>query len=229
MISNVVLKSSDRNLFGVTIKQRTENSFLSVSDLQEAYEKARWQHGWNDRSIIHLLQTDTSKERLYHLLNERDVIKCNFLQFMEMIEKEGVVKTLKGLGVWKTTGRGADKTVYADPYIWVMIALELNPLLYAKVIMWLTDTLIFDRIEAGTEFKPMNSAISRIVEKPNYSKYAIELNKKVFGHHQSGMRNLASSRELNKIAKIEQFVTNAIDMGFLKNEEDVLKAIQTHR
>ena len=32
------MKSADRNLFGVVIKQETSNGFLSVTELQKAYE-----------------------------------------------------------------------------------------------------------------------------------------------------------------------------------------------
>jgi len=226
MKTNVVMKSADRNLFGITIRQRTENSFLSISDLQKAYEVARWQHGWTTQSISQLMQSVRFSERLFHLLNERGLVKVDFPTFMEMVDREGVTNVMKGLGVWKTTGKGVDRAVFSDPYIWVMVALELNPLLYAKVIMWLTDTLIFDRIEAGSEFKPMNSAISKIVPSPDYRKYAIAINEKVFGHHQSGMRNIASAKELSKIARIEQFVSNAIDMKLVGKDEDIINVIK---
>jgi hypothetical protein len=130
---------------------------------------------------------------------------------------------LKGLGLYKTTGRGENKSVMADPYIWVLLAMELNPMLYAKVIIWLTDSLIFDRIEAGSEYLPMNSKIKEIIKNPDYPKFARLINQKVFGHHQSGMRNLASSKELRKIADIEKTVITAIDNSWIKTEEDLLK------
>lgn len=223
MKTNITLSSSDRELFGITIRQNTKDCFLSVSDLQKAYEKARWVHGWSERGINTIMQTLDFKERLFHLLNERGLIKVSIPTFMEVIEKEGITRMLKGLSLYKTTGRGVNKTVMADPYIWVLLAMELNPMLYAKVIIWLTDTLIFDRIEAGTEYLPMNTKIKEIIEKPDYAKYATLINKKVFGQHLSGMRNLASASELRKIADIEKTVIAAIDNKWIKNEEDLLK------
>ena len=140
---------------------------------------------------------------------------------------------LKGLGVWKTTGRGANKSVTADPYIWVLLAMELNPMIYAKVIIWLTDTLVFDRIEAGTEYKPMNGAIKSVLggnpDQAVYIKVARAINKKVFGQHQSGgMRNLASAKELRKIADIEKFITNIISQKLIQTEDQILNAIQNY-
>lgn len=225
MKTNITMLSKDRNLFGITIKQQTKNSFISVTDLQKAYDKARWQYGWTDRRINDILSSINTKERVYHLLNERDMIKTGFPAFMEIVDKEGIVKVLKGLGVWQTTGRGENKSVYSDPYIWVLLAMELNPLLYAKTVIYLTDTLIFDRIEAGTEFKPMNSAIKNIIEKPNYPAYAKAINERVFGFHQTGMRQLASSKELKRISDIEKFIIQSIGMRFIKNEKDLYVAI----
>ena len=229
MKSNVILSSSDRELFGVTIRQNTKEQFFSVSDLQKAYEVARWQYGWNQQNISSLLSGDKIQERLYYLLSEAKILKIEISIFKEMVKKEGITNVLKGLGVYKTTGKGSDKTVMASPYIWVLIAMELNPMIYAKVVKWLTDTLIFDRLEAGSEYLPMNSSIKSIVTNPDYPKYARAINEKVFGQHQSGMRNLASSKELRKISDIEKFIIQSIEMGFLRCENDVLKAIKTFR
>jgi len=229
MKTNVVLRSTDRELFGITIRQNTKDQMLSISDLQKAYEKARFMHGWSDRRVNDIISTDDFKERLYHLLNERGLVKAEISVFMEMLKNEGITKSLKGLGVWKTTGRGENRMVVADPYIWVLVAMEMNPLLYAKVVIWLTDTLVFDRIEAGTEYQPMNAAIKGVIKKPDYSKYAKAINENVFKTHQRGIRNLASAKELKLITQIEKFVINCINMGVIKNEKHLMNAIINYK
>jgi hypothetical protein len=229
MQTNVTMMSPDRNLFGVTIKQNTKEQSLSVTDLQKAYETARWQYGWSDKRVNDILSGTTTKERIYHLLRERNLIKTEITAFMEMVEREGIVKCLKGLKVWKATGRGENKSVYADPYIWVLLAMELNPLLYAKVVIWITDTLIFDRIEAGAEYKPMNTAIKSLINNPDYPKYAKAINEKVFGRHVTGIRQLASSEQLKKISSIERFVINAIEMKLIKSDNDILNVIKNYK
>lgn len=228
MKSNVTLNSVDRELFGVRIRQNTKGYFLSLTDLQNAYEKARWQNGWNEKRISDIFSSKTTRERIYHLLFEREIIKTEISVFMEMIEKEGIISCLKGLGVYETKGKGPDKTVMCDPYIWTLIALELNPLLYAKVVIWITDSLVFDRVEAGSEFVPMNRAIKTVVLNPNYASYSIEINKRVFGQHQTGMRNLASAKELRMIADIEKFVIKAIEQGWIKSEKEILSTIKNY-
>lgn len=226
MKSNVILTSTDRELFGITIRQNTKEQFLSITDLQKAYEIARWQHGWTERRISDILNYDITKERIYYLLKERDFIKASLSVFMDMVKSEGITKVLKGLQVYKTTGRGESKQVMTDPYIWMLLAMEMNPMIYANVVVWLTDTLIFDRIQAGNEFKPMNTAISTILVNPNYPMYAKEINKKVFGEHITGMRNLASAKELRKIADIEKMVIKVIENKWIKDENELVQFIK---
>ena len=226
MKNNVVLKSTDRNLFGITIEQNTKDYFLSVSSLQKAYDVARWQYGWSDRKVADIMQTKEFKERVFYILESKGFIKTNILGFMDMIEKEGIAKVLKGLGVYKTTGARQTKQTYCDPYIWILLALELNPMIYANVVIWLTDTLVFDRIEAGTEYMPMNSKIKEIIPNPNYQNYAKLINKKVFGKHVAGMRNLASANELRQIADVEKQIITAIDMKWIKNEKGLIEFLK---
>lgn len=229
MKTNVVLRSVDRDLFGVTIRQSTKGEMLSVTDLQKAYDKARYMHGWKDRRIERIMVTSDFQERVFYVLKKLDLVKTQICVFTEMAKNEGVTKVLKGLGVWKTTGRGVNKTTIANPYIWILLAMEMNPLIYAEVVVWLTDTLIFDRIEAGTEYLPMNAAIKQIVPIPNYPAYAKEINIKVFGAHQRGIRNIAGANELRKIADVEKFITNAISMKLIKNELDIFLAIKSYK
>lgn len=228
MKTNVTMRSTDREVFGITVRQETKNGFMSVTDLQQAYEKARWIHGWSDKRVNNILSNIETRERVYHLLKERNLIKTGIPAFTELVENHGLVEVMKGLGVWKTTGRGSNRNVVCDPYIWTLLAMELNPMLYAKVIIWLTDTLVFDRMDAGDKYKPMNGAISRLLEKPDYPTYAKEINKRVFGEHVTGMRNLASSKELRLISEIENTVTKAIEHGWVKTEEDIIRLISTY-
>jgi len=226
MLTNVTMKSEDRELFGIIIRQETKNGFLSLTELQKAYEIARWQYGWSQMDIPSLMQSKKMIERLYYLLKDKGVVKTEISLFIEMVDREGITKVLKKLQLWKTTGKGSNRTVMCDPYIWTAIALELNPMIYAKVISFITDSLIFDRIEAGNEFKPMNQAIKSIVPSPDYKKYSIAINEKIFGKHMTGMRNLANAKQLQKITDIEKFITQGISIGMIKNDEQLIYSIK---
>ena len=58
MKSNIVLSSTDRELLGITIRQNTKGEFLSVTDLQKAYERGKWQYGWSGQTVNQLMLTD---------------------------------------------------------------------------------------------------------------------------------------------------------------------------
>ena len=215
----------DRELFGVVIKQETKTGFMSLTDLQEAYTHARVLNGWRDKRIDHIIKQVENSERIYYLLKEQGLVNVSIDTFTEMVEKDGLIKVLKRAGVYKTTGRGENKTVMCNPYIWVLVAMELNPQLYAKVVTWLTDKLILNRIEAGNMCKALNSALYKI-KNTDFSKIAIELNKKVFGKHEAGIRNTRSKEELEKLYRLEDRLAFAIERGYIKSTEEIIKAIR---
>ena len=51
----------------------------------------------------------------------------------------------------------------------------------------------------------------------------------MFGKHITGARQLASSEQLKKIAAIERFVINAIEMGLIKSDNDLLNIIKNYK
>lgn len=228
MKTNVVMQSQgSRELYGVVIRQETKDSFLSLTDLQEAYLHARVENGWSDRgSISSLLNLKENSERIYYLLKEQDFIKVDIFTFMKDVEENGIIKTLKALNVYKTTGRGENKQVFCNPYIWVLVAMELNPQLYAKVIIWLTDKLIPNRIDACDLNKDLRSVLCRNIENPDYREINRALNIKIFGYHQTGMRNLASEEELKKLNTLQENIAFCIERGYLKNNEEIIEEIK---
>lgn len=226
MKTNVTMVSEkDRELFGIVIRQDTKDSMLSLTDLQEAYTRARIQNNWTNKGhITDIINQKENAERIYYVLFEQKIINSEFSDFMESVENKGMVKVLKELGVYRTTGRGENKQSVCNPYIWVLAAMELNPMLYAKVVTWLTDKLILNRIEAGNFYKSLSGALYKISQ-PNYPEIAKALNNKVFGKHETGIRNKGSQKQLSELARIEDNIAYCINKGFYKTNEDVLKAI----
>lgn len=227
MKTNVTMESeSDRILFGVVIRQETKDGSLCLTDLQEAYTRARIENGWSDKEITDIIRQKENSERIYYILNEQKIIKTDFSVFMKDIEKDGIIKYLKGLGVYKTTGRGTAKRVMCNPYIWVLVAMELNPMLYAKVVMWLTDKLILNRIEAGNFYKTLAAALYKLPN-PDYKSVATELNLKIFGKHEANIRNKGSQKQLSQLSHLEDNIAYCIDNGFYRTNDEVINAIKT--
>lgn len=218
------MQSEDRSLFGVIIRQETKTGFLNVSDLSSAYELERSKKGWNLKRVDNVLASIDNAERIYYILQkqgylfntEYDFINTGIHGFMKCIEKQGLVKTLKQIKVYRTTGRGGNKTVYADPYVWMLIAMELHPEIYATTVCWLADKLILNRIEAGNMYKGLTSAVNRFKE-VNYSELAKALNYVIFNKHETGIRNTANQEQLKELEDLEKYLAMTIDMGHIKS------------
>lgn len=227
MKTNITMQSTkDRELFGVIIKQETQTGFMSLTDLQEAYTRARVLNGWANRGHIQdILKQNENVERIYYVLLKQGIIKSDFPDFIAEVELQGITKTLKKYKAYKTTGRGENKTVMCNPYIWVLTAMELNPSLYADVVTWLTDKLILNRIEAGNMCKALNSALYK-TGNTDFSRIAIECNKKIFGKHEPGIRNTGSKEELEELYRLEDRIAFAIDRGYIKTTDEIISAIR---
>lgn len=223
--TNIVMCSSDRELFGYKIRQQTKDGMLNLSDLQEAYTRARIVNGWTDRDISNILNSDVNKERIFYILEKQGFIKPHIRGFMERVNNEGLAKYLKSLGVWKTTGARHTKTVWINPYIWVMVAMEMNPMLYGEVIGWLTDSLIINRIEAGNFYKELSRAITKF-ENVDYVAMARALNYCIFNKHETGLRNLATKEELKDMQDLEGKMAFAIDMGYINSFDELLAELR---
>lgn len=216
MKGNVTLRSKDRVLFGVTIRQDTKNGFLSVTDLQDAYFRARVEKGWADRRVERILATNDSAERIYYILEKQGLIKAPFCAFMNEVEKTSLVKVMKKYGAYKTSGARENKHTSCNPYIWMLIAMELNPELYATVVLWLGDNLITNRIEAGDKYNDLCRAASKFKD-VDYAQMGRALNYVVFNQHEKMLRNKATQEELKEIDNIQKSLAFAIDMGYINS------------
>jgi hypothetical protein len=225
MKTNVVLQSTDRELFGINIRQETKTGFLCVSDLQEAYVHARVKNGWIDKNVSEIISRKENKERIYYIIKEQGIITYDISHFIELSELHGFTHLLKEIGVYKTTGARKTKMVYCNPYIWILIALELNPMLYAKTVIWLTDNLIINRIEAGNFYKGLSSSLQKF-KNPDFVKVARALNYIVFKKHETGIRNFGTAKELKELEDIEKKMSFAIDMGYIESQEKLISELR---
>ena len=225
MKSNVTMLSKDRVLFGVTIRQDTKNGFLSVTDLQEAYLRARIENGWASKNINEILSGDKGTDRVYFILKETNAIKIDYPIFIEEVKQSSLVKVLKKYNAYKTVGARENKRVMCNPYIFAMIAMEMNPLLYAKVIIWLTDNLITNRIEAGDKYNDLCRAASKFKD-VDYAKIGRALNFVVFNQHEKMLRNTATQEELKEIDDIQKSLAFAVDMGYIQSFEKLISEMR---
>jgi hypothetical protein len=158
-------------------------------------------------------------------LEKQGIIKVPMCLFMEDIEKQGFAKYMKKLGVYKTTGARETRTVWVNPYIFVMVAMDLNPIFKAEVIGWLTDSLIINRIEAGSFYKELSRAINKFSD-VDFIAVAKGLNWIIFNRHELGLRNSATSKELSELRALEEKLAFAIDMGYITSFKSLIETMR---
>ena len=189
-----------------------------LTDLENAYNKVRKKNGWSEKQITKYFNNEYEMEFILELLQNTGVIykKQNspFYEtvenkevmttenFKKLIDKRGLIYALKKVGQYSMKGKGADRVVFCNPYIFVAVAMWLNPQFKAKVVVWVGDQLIVDRIMAGERYKRLTRAIYQHIlptidetqHKYIYSDFAKLLNKFIFGEHSENLRQLASDK-----------------------------------
>lgn len=229
MKSNVIMLSPDRELFGIKIRQQSQTGHMSLTDLQNAYEVARQQYGWSEKRIDHLLGQQENTERLFYLLEGQGLIDVRFDTFIEQVAEQGIITVLKQAKAYAVKGRGDNRVTWCNPYVLVLVAMELNPMLYAQTVAWLHDSLLINRIEAGTMYRGLASALRSMgYQKPDdFAVVARALNFVVFGEHKAGLRQSATSDQLKELASLEEKTAWAIEMGMIRGRNQLLESLRT--
>ena len=223
MKTNVIMKSPDRELYGVVIRQDTKGEFLCLTDLQNAYAKVRFDKGWQDRRVETILSSKSMAERVFYIARKRGYIKNDksISEFKNEVNKTSLVKVLKKYKMYKTMGVREERRVICDPYVWVMIALEMNPEIYADVIFWVTDKLIINRIEVGDRYNTLSRAVARF-DDADYRSMAKALNWIVFNQHETNIRNRATQEQLRELEQLQSNLAFSIEAGFIKSFDELM-------
>lgn len=130
MKTKVIMK---RELFGKEISQDSQNEFFSATDLVMAGNKWRIENGLPFFNLNSWIDTKGTKE------------------FMHELEKE--------FGKVKINSKGKNHHTWVHPYLFIDIALAINPKLKVKVYDWIYDALIKYRNKSGDSYKKMAGAL----------------------------------------------------------------------
>ena len=123
----------ERTLFNMPIKQKSKSEFLSATDLVKAGNKWRALNGMS--SFI-----------LKDYFRQKGVI-----DFMEKLKEE--------YGTIKVSGKGRSTNTWVHPYLFLDIALAINPVFKVEVYKWLYDLLLKYRNDSGDSYNKMCGAL----------------------------------------------------------------------
>lgn len=123
----------ERMLFGYVIHQRSDNEFLSMTDLLKSGNKWRIENNISQFDYRNYFKTQQTIEF-----------------YKELQNKYGVVKI---------SGRGRGKHTWLHPLLWIDMALSISPKLKLATYEWLFDNLIRYRNDSGDSYKKMAGAL----------------------------------------------------------------------
>lgn len=231
MKSNVVLQSSSRELFGKNISVMSKDGYVCITEVMDILSEKRKNEGLKPRRIDDIMSTDGFQEKINALIKRlkiNDILDARNIALQNNVLSISKLYDLKKYGMAYRKGKGENQKWFVNPYIFVMLALELDPELYVSVIIWLTDDLIENRNAAGDAYIKTCKSVSSLIKDKNelsdrIKRVAKAINYIVFNKHEEGIRNNASRNELNDIMAVEMAITTVIDGGFIKSYDELIK------
>lgn len=143
MKTNVLM---ERKIFGSIIKQRSDNGFFSLTDMEKAGNAYRISNGMNAIRLSTYFAKEETKD------------------FIKEIENR--------YGVAKMATRGRYSNTWGHSLLFIDFALTLHPKLKVEAYDWIKDELIKYRNDSGDSYKNMCGAIiTRLSNKSNFRQY----------------------------------------------------------
>lgn len=119
----------ERKILGGVAKQRSKSGFFNASDFLIIANKWRIEKGMKPFDMEYWFRSNQTKE------------------FISSLEKR--------FGVVKIAGRGRGTSTWVHPYIFIDLALAINPELKVEVYTWMYDHLLEYRNDSGDSYKKM--------------------------------------------------------------------------
>ena len=110
-----------RELFGVEIRFDESNGFLCLSDLKNAFDRARALYGWVDRKINNIFEVYSVRVFIFDQLKIRGIIDYNIDTFNNKISEVGFSRYMKDIGLYKTMGARSSKSVFCCDWMWKIV------------------------------------------------------------------------------------------------------------
>jgi hypothetical protein len=203
MKTNVLM---ERKMGGLLFTQRTKDSFFSATQLLSQWNK-------NEKKS----KKDKEVSRFIHLETTQNFIN-------ELVEAEIIHTHSEGYHTSRAN-KGENAGTWMHPYLFIKFAMWLSPKFEVECIKFIHDSLISNRKLAGTNYNLL-SASGMKLKGYNFSEIAIAMQWIVFGEKGKNLRQKASEEQLKELYELEQKLSFAIDMGYIKSYDQLLSEMR---
>ena len=206
---NMIRKMGDFDVI-----QRTKDGMFNATSLLKQWNKTQKQ-----KKILYDFERLNATKEFMQLL-ENEVTGNSPLPDNQIVSKTRSKTNSKGV---KEPGE-----VWMHPYLFIDFAMWLNPVFKIQVIKFMHDQLIEFRHMAGDNYKSLSGSVARLAQgnQENYKEIARMLNHIVFGKHESGIRQFASSQQLRELSVLQEKAAFLIDMGYVNDIDDLKEAMR---
>jgi hypothetical protein len=108
-------------LFGVDVSTDSDTGFLSLTDLQRAYDNQKSKHNWSSKRTNYIFTNESFIKSLYHILLSKNMLEYDINTFYKLSNELGALKLTKSFDIYYTKGARKTKRVYCVDWLWRII------------------------------------------------------------------------------------------------------------
>ena len=198
------------------VSQRTKDGFFYATGLIK-----QWNEQIDNQSVLNTQKIGSLKRK-----DLDDYLSNNSTKdYIKVISEKECINEYKGI-VDAVRGKYGGGT-WVHPMLFIDLSMWINPYFKYDVVKFVQDEMIRYRNLAGEAYPSMCKAVRSIlpenVFKQKVRDLAKSLNIIVYGKHESEMRNKIGDEA--KIRELELQIAQWIDLGFIRNYEDLKRAL----
>lgn len=221
-----------RDLLGLKVEQRTEDAYFNATLLFQQ---------WNENNPNKIkrydkwLQLSQTKDFMIEIFKNdyNNILKINRMpingkrfNFKELsnLDKNFIEKML----VKKKKSGDKKMDFWIHPYLFIDCCQYVSSEFKYQAIKMVSDELIKYRVDICNRYHQWREFLQNKLGAKDwdYSNTQKEMNKAVFGFHETNIRDKATEEQLKLMEQYEDTVYNMYDLGFIKDCKDVRNALK---
>lgn len=221
-----------RDLLGLKVEQRTEDAYFNATLMFQQWNdnnpnKIKRYDKWLQLSQTKDFMIEIFKNDYHNILKiNRMQLKCKRLNFNELsnLDKNFIEKML----VKKKKNGNKKMDFWIHPYLFIDCCQYVSSEFKYQAIKMVSDELIKYRVDICNRYDQWRDFLQNKLGAKDwdYSNTQKEMNKAVFGFHETKIRDKATEEQLKLMEQYEDTIYNMYDLGFIKDCKDVRNALK---
>lgn len=221
-----------RDLLGLKVEQRTEDAYFNATLLFQQWNennpnKIKRYDIWLQLSQTKDFMIEIFKNDYNNILKiNRMQLECKQFNFNELsnLDKNFIEKML----VKKKKNGNKKMDFWIHPYLFIDCCQYVSSEFKYQAIKMVSDELIKYRVDICNRYHQWREFLQdKLGAKDwDYSNTQKEMNKAVFGYHETKIRDKATEDQLRLMKQYEDTIYNMFDLGFIKDCKDVRNALK---